>query len=313
MYARIIANVHSGGGHTFYDHHQLKKAIARLETRGWKVELCPTEGPGSGRRLAKEAIAAGADVVVSAGGDGTLNEVLQGLAGSQVALGVFPMGTINVWAREMGIPLNLIGAADVLLTGERRRVDLGMANERYFLLFAGIGADGVITSMIEHRFLKRLGVLSYLIAGTAVGLGPLDFHLRLKVNGRAFRTRASLILIGNTRLYAGFARITHQAVCDDGRLDMCIIRRQGVLGRGRVLLNALRRHYPLGARVSNEQIESVTIEADAPVPIEVDGEPAGTLPVTFRVAPQMLTVIVPRTSPPELFAEEVKETAGEAS
>ncbi|HEY7123308.1 MAG TPA: diacylglycerol kinase family protein [Ktedonobacterales bacterium] len=313
MYARIIANVHSGGGHGLYGQHQLKKAIARLEDHGWKVELCPTDGPGSGRRLAQEAVKKGADIVVSAGGDGTLNEVLQGLAGSQVALGVFPMGTINVWAREMGIPLNLVGAADVLLKGERRRVDLGMANERYFLLFAGIGADGVITSLIEHRFLKRLGVLSYLVAGTAVGLGPLDFHLHVKVNGRAFRTRASMILIGNTRLYAGFARITHQAVCDDGRLDMCIIRRQGMLGRGQVLLNALRRHYPLGARVSHEQIESVTIDAEAPVPIEVDGEPAGTLPMTFRVAPQMLTVIVPRTRPPELFAEELKTAVNEAS
>jgi diacylglycerol kinase family enzyme len=94
---------------------------------------------------------------------------------------------------------------------------------------------------------------------------------------------------------------------------MCIIRRQSVAGRAQVLLNALRRHYPLGARVSNEQIESVTIDADAPVPIEVDGEPAGTLPVTFRVAPQMLTVIVPRTRPQELFMEEFKTSVNEAS
>ena len=300
MYARIIANFHSGG-YILHQHH-LKKAIERLEEHGWNVDLQPTYGPGGARSLAAEAVTRGVDLVISAGGDGTLNEVLQGLAGTRVPLGVLPMGTINVWAREVGIPLNLIHAADILLRGERRQVDLGMVNNRYFLLFAGIGADGIITSLIEHRFLKRLGVFSYLIAGAVVGLGPLDFHMRLQLDGRAFRTRATMILIGNTRLYAGFASFTNKAVCDDGLLDMCIIRRQNVPGRGLVLLNALRRRYPLGARVTNEQFQSVTIDADTPVPIEVDGEPAGTLPATFQVAPQMLTVIVPPSSTPDLFS-----------
>jgi diacylglycerol kinase (ATP) len=301
MYARIIANLHSGGGHNEGDQQFLDQARKQLQQRGWRVELCPTDGPGSGHRLAAQAVAAGADLVISAGGDGTLNEAIQGLAGTGVALGVLPMGTMNVWAREVGIPLNLPGALEVLLDGKRQRVDLGIANGRYFLLFAGIGADGKITNMIEHHFLKRLGLFSYIIAGTVVGLGPLDFRMRIRVDGRSFRTRASLVIIGNTRLYGGLMTFTHQASCADGLLDMCIIRRQGLFGRIRVILNALRKHYPLGARVSYEQFQTLTIDSPVAVPIQVDGEPAGTLPTVFRVAPKMLTVIVPRDTPPDLF------------
>ncbi|HLW01528.1 MAG TPA: diacylglycerol kinase family protein [Ktedonobacterales bacterium] len=302
MYARIIANLHSGGGHSSQDDlRQLVRSKKQLQQRGWRVEICHTDGPGNASRLAAQAVAAGVDIVISAGGDGTLNEVIQGLAGTDVALGVLPMGTMNVWAREVGIPLNAEGAAEVLLDGEQRRIDLGTANGRYFLLFAGIGADGKITSMIENHFLKRLGLFSYILAGAVVGLGPLDYHMRLRLDDRRFRTRASLIIIGNTRLYGGLMTFTNQAYGDDGLLDMCLVRRQGVWGRLRVLLNALRRHYPLGARVSYERFRTLTIDSSVPVPIEVDGEPAGTLPAVFRVAPKMLTVIVPRGTKAGLF------------
>ncbi len=301
MYARIIANLHSGGGHGQDDLRQLVQAKKKLQQQGWRVEICQTDAPGTGSRLAAQAVAAGADVVISAGGDGTLNEVIQGLAGTDVALGVLPMGTVNVWAREVGIPLDPNGALEVLLKGEQRRIDLGAANGRYFLLFAGIGADGKITGMVEHHFLKRLGLFSYILAGAVVGLGPLDYHMQLRIDGRRFRTRASLIIIGNTRLYGGLMTFTNQAYGDDGLLDMCLVRRQGLLGRLRVVLNALRKHYPLGARVSYERFHTVTIDSSVPVPIEVDGEPAGTLPAVFRVAPRMLTVIVPRGTTAALF------------
>ena len=308
MYARIVANPHSGGGHRQHDLRQLIQAKRTLQRRGWRVEVCLTDGPGTGGQLAAQAVAAGADMVISAGGDGTLNDVIQGLAGTNVALGVLPMGTINVWAREVGIPLNLEGALEVLLDGEQRKMDLGTVNGRYFLLFAGVGADGKITSMIEHHFLKRLGVFSYIIAGAVVGLGPLDYHMRLRLDGRRFRTRTSLIIIGNTRLYGGLMTFTNQAYGDDGWLDMCLVRRQGILGRLQVLLNAFRRHHPLGARVSYERFRTLTIDSPVSVEIQADGEPAGTLPAVFRVAPKMLNVIVPRNTTAGLFGD-VRATA----
>ncbi len=301
MRARIIANKHSGSIHAHNHQHQLEQVMNKLRQHGWEIELWETDGPGSGRRLAAQAIDEGVEAVISAGGDGTLNEVIQTLAGSNVALGVLPMGTMNVWAREVGIPLDPLEAANVLIEGVHRRIDLGMANERYFLLMAGIGIDAKITSVVEQHSLKRWGVFSYLLTGTLVGLGPLDFRLRLRMDGRRFRTRAHLIIIGNTRLYGGLMTFTYRACCDDGQLDVCIIRRQPLWGRALVLLNAIRKRHPLGPRVSYERFQSLAIDASSPVPIQVDGEPIGTLPVVFRVAPQMLTVIVPRSTPEGLF------------
>ena len=310
MRARIIANKHSGGIHAHnHQQHQLEQVVNKLRQHGWETELWETNGPGSAGRLAAQAIADGAEAIISAGGDGTLNEVIQALAGSSVALGILPMGTINVWAREVGIPLDPLEAANVLMEGVHRRIDLGMANERYFLLMAGVGIDAKITSVVEQHSLKRWGVLSYLLTGTFVGLGPLDFRLRLRMDGRRFRTRAHLLIIGNTRLYGGLMTFTYRACCDDGQLDICIVRRQPFWGRLLVALNAIRKHHPLGPRVSYERFQSLAIDASSPVPIQVDGEPIGTLPVIFRVAPQMLTVIVPRSAPDGLFCRETVDAS----
>lgn len=310
MRARIIANMHSGISHLHNYQRELEQIVRQLRRQGWNVELWKTNGQGSGRKLAAQAVADGADIVVSVGGDGTLNEVIQGLAGTSVALGVLPTGTINVWAREVGIPLNLVEAAKVLVDGKRQRIDLGMANERYFLLMAGIGVDAKITSVVEQHALKRWGVLGYLLTGTFVGLGPLDFRLRLSMDGRRFRTRAHQVIVGNTRLYGGLMSFTDQARCDDGLLDICIIRKQGFFGRLQVLVNALRKHHPLGPKVSYERFQTLAIDSlSSPTPFQVDGEPIGTLPVVFRVVPRALTVIVPQDAPADLFsAEKLGET-----
>lgn len=309
MRARIIANMHSGISHLHNHQRELEQVVRQLRRQGWNVELWKTNGQGSGRKLAAQAVADGADIVVSVGGDGTLNEVIQALAGTNVAVGVLPTGTVNVWAREVGIPLNPLEAAKVLLEGKRQRIDLGMANERYFLLMAGIGIDAKITSVVEQHSLKRWGILGYLLTGTFVGLGPLDFRLRLSMDGRRFRTRAHLLIVGNTRLYGGLMSFTDQAYCDDGLLDICIIRKQGIFGRLQILFNAIRKRHPLGPKVSYERFQTLAIDSSSSVvPFQVDGEPIGTLPVVFRIVPRALTVIVPHDAPADLFyAEKIDE------
>ncbi|HYU72724.1 MAG TPA: diacylglycerol kinase family protein [Ktedonobacteraceae bacterium] len=140
--AVVIANPTSG---SYASHAQeVEETMAFLRHSGWKVDLRLTEAAGDGRRLAREAVEQEAEVVIAAGGDGTINEVIQELAGSETALGVLPIGTVNVWAREMGIPLESVGAREVLLHGETRRIDLGRINDRFFLLMVGIGFDGEV-------------------------------------------------------------------------------------------------------------------------------------------------------------------------
>src|SRR5262249_5270953 len=137
--ARIITNPVSGSLHGELGLHDLEETAMWLSERGLPTELCLTTQAGHARELAREAAAAGMEMVIAAGGDGTINEIVQALAGQATALGVLPMGTVNVWAREMGIPLKTTQAREVLLQGTRRRVDLGCASGHYFLLMAGIG------------------------------------------------------------------------------------------------------------------------------------------------------------------------------
>jgi len=299
MRARIIANPRSGSGH----HRQsLRQAVDILRAHGWEIELRFTDGPGAARHLAHEAVLAGVDVVIAAGGDGTINEIIQALAGTYTALGVLPMGTINVWAREMDIPLAIKEAVQVLLHGQRRRIDLGIANGRYFLLMAGVGLDAEVTRTIEHHRLKRWGLLAYGLVALRLSINYRGARVRLAMNGRQIRTRILQIVIGNTRLYAGAFHFTGQALCDDGLLDVCIIRRQGFLSRLHVVFNALQHHPHLGPRVTVERCEQLYLDAPQRLPVQLDGEPAGTTPLECHVVPATLDVLVPATAPASLFS-----------
>src|SRR5439155_5604546 len=153
--AMMIANPTAGS----YTQHifELEETLVFLRRHGWQVELKLTQAAGDAQRLALEAVEQHIDVVIAVGGDGTINEIIQALAGSETALGVLPGGTANVWAREVGIPLNVSGAREALIQGQARRIDLGRANERYFLLMSGIGLDGEVTQAVEKKSLKRLG------------------------------------------------------------------------------------------------------------------------------------------------------------
>src|SRR5262249_18495789 len=137
--ARIVANPVSGSMHGMGGLNELRETAIWLTEHGLPTEVTPTQRVGHAVELTREAVAAGDGMVIAAGGDGTLNDVIHGLAGSTTALGVLPMGTVNVWAREIGIPLGASEARELLLHGVRRQVDLGRAGSRYFLMMAGVG------------------------------------------------------------------------------------------------------------------------------------------------------------------------------
>ncbi len=227
--AILIANPTSGS--YISQTNQIQETITILRNHGWQVDLKLTQAAGDARRLAREAVAENINVVVAVGGDGTINEIIQELAGSEIALGVLPCGTVNVWAREVGIPLDTVGARGVLLNSQTRYVDLGKADDRYFLLMAGIGFDGEVTHAVEKKPVKRLGVIGYLLVGTWLGLSYPGFRTFLQIDGRVVRTNALQIIIGNTQLYGGAIKYTWQAKCDDGLLDICIVRKQTMLER----------------------------------------------------------------------------------
>ena len=300
-YAVIIANPTSG--FMPLQMGRLHDTLVFLRSLGWRVELRYTQGPGDGTELARRAVEEQADMVIAAGGDGTINDIIQGLVGSETALAVLPTGTVNVWAREMGIPLDAHGARQVLVNGQTRRVDVGCINGRYFLLMVGIGIDGTITQAVEHKPLKRLGVLGYALAALWFGPGYKGFPVVVNNNGVVVKTRALQIFVGNTQLYAGAFKFTWQARLDDGLLDLCIVRKRSYLGRIIVLWDFILRRDQRRMWVRYDQVSSVQIETPKPVAYQIDGDAGGHTPVTLSIAHEALKVIVPRKTRHELFSE----------
>jgi YegS/Rv2252/BmrU family lipid kinase len=303
--AILIANPTSGS--YIFHAQQIKDTITFLREHGWQAELRLTTAAGDAGRLARAAVEQQVNVVVAVGGDGTINEIIQELAGSETALAVLPSGTVNVWAREVGIPLDNNGARDVLLHGQTRYVDLGKVNDRYFLLMTGIGLDGEVTQFIEKKPAKRLGVIGYWLVGAWLGMGYGGFHITMHMNGRRIKTHALQVIIGNTQLYGGAIKYTWQAQCDDGLLDICIVRRQSMLRRPLVLLDFLFHREQRRQWVRYEKCTRVNIRTRHPVAIQIDGDPMGYTsqgypPTSVTIVPGALKVLVPQKTPEGLFS-----------
>ncbi len=240
------------------------------------IALRPTTGPGHARELAAAAVAEGATTFVAAGGDGTINEVVNGLVPHPVPLGILPLGTANVFARELGIPLRLTRAWEVVQRQRVATVDLGCVEaqgvRRYFVQLAGVGFDATAIRETSWELKKKFGPLSYLWGGLrTLWLWP----------------HAPAVFIGNGRFYGGPFKLFPQAQLADGRLDICRLPRASLWG---ALLVVLGCHT---ARRDVEYFQTESYEHDGAQPFEVDGELAGTTPVRFTVAPRALRVIVP--------------------
>ena len=302
--ARIIANPASGSMHSDSALRDLADSAKWLTDHGMPTELRLTRRAGHATDLAREAAVAGYEVVVAAGGDGTVNDVIQALAGYRTALGVLPMGTVNVWAREMGISLTTSEARQTLLDGVLRRVDLGRAGQRYFLMMAGIGLDAEAARQVEkHGRLKRFGlkIVEYFATVMRLSVTRKSDTILISTGARKRREQALMVIIGNTRLYGGAMTFTRNAVADDGVLDVVVIGSGGLLYRLNVLGRALLRTKTVGPNVRYDRAQSVRLESRGPVPVQVDGEVIGYLPMTFGIAPLALSVIVPANAPKGLF------------
>jgi len=274
----------------------LARALDHLRAHGWQVTLKETLGRGDATTYAREAVATGCDAVVVAGGDGTINEAVQALAHTTTALGVLPHGTGNVWAREAGIPVHsLLAAARVLTSGLVRTVDLGLAGERYFLMWAGIGFDASVVQDIEEgrpELKRRLGPLAFIIRGAVVALSFMGTRLTYMVNGRRLRKRTIMAVISNARLYAAYLQLAPHARMDDGFLDFYIFKGRGFFSTLRHFLTLLTGRHGQDPEVEYYQVRHLTVHSSKPMPVHTDGNLAGFTPMEFRVVPRALRVIV---------------------
>ena len=292
----------------------MKYVCRYLEHRGWSVELRVTEKQGDATRMAAETAQAGYDTAIAAGGDGTVNEAINGLVGTDTALGVLPVGTGNLWARQMGIPTNpltsplrLIEATSALLRSTPRSIDLGQVNDRHFLCWAGIGLDAQVTSELEprDRHTKRLGVLPYALATVLVARDFQGVRTRVFLDGAVVRGRSLLVLVSNIQQYAAYFNIAQEARLDDGLLDVFIFKGFGLRYVVRHIVRIASNRHLQNPQVVHRQAREVRVIADQETPVQVDGDPAGMTPVSITVVPRALRVLVPPSAPPSLFSESV--------
>jgi diacylglycerol kinase (ATP) len=211
----------------------LEAAATTWRQAGWQVEICPTEYAGHGTVLAQQAAQAGVSVVAAAGGDGTVNEVVNGIVNTPTALAVLPIGTVNIWAREMGLPLDVRQSAQAFLEATRAQVDVGKATspagERHFLLMAGIGFDAAVTAGVRSEQKRRLGAIAYVKHAFHLAWQFQGIRTHLRIDGKRIPGRVLMLVIGNSQLYGGVVKITAHAVLDDGLLDVCVIKGRRML------------------------------------------------------------------------------------
>jgi YegS/Rv2252/BmrU family lipid kinase len=275
---------------------------AQLDEIARHAALKQTRHVGDAKTLAAEAVRDGFATIVAAGGDGTLNEVLNGIgeAGGfeNCSLGVLPLGTVNVFARELRIPMKLESAWQIIRHGRERRIDLPFVEfgsghgkqRRWFAQLAGAGLDSRAIELVNWRLKKKIGPLAYVWAGLKA---LMESKPRLSAAWAGGRLDGQLILIGNGRLYGGNFATFQEAQLDDGKLDVCAFERVDFWTLLRCAGPLLLSNRLPESVVRRMQTDEFTLSGPDSASFELDGELAGKLPVTFALVPRGLRVIVP--------------------
>ena len=234
----------------------------------------------------------GFEKIVAAGGDGTINEVVNGLAGSAAMLGLLPIGTVNVFATELGLPLHdLQSCWDIIQEGHTRLVDLPSANEKHFVQLAGVGLDAQVVKETSAAFKRNFGPLSYLISAAQIATRQPP-RLFIESENTAIE-EGSFVLVGNGRNYGGPFPFFKHAVIDDGLLDVVAFKRLGYLEIIKYLQDVFFSSEIRLPEVEYFQTRRLRITSDQDVPVEVDGELVGNCPVEFQVHEKKLRVLAP--------------------
>jgi diacylglycerol kinase (ATP) len=270
----------------------LRSWLERIESFAVDCPVRVTSHSGEAETLARRALQEGFTRIIAAGGDGTVSQVANGLAGSTATLGVLPMGSVNVFAMELGLPLlNLQRCWDIIQDAKVRLIDLPSANGKYFVQLAGVGLDAQVVKETSLAFKRSFGPLSYLISAAQIAARqPPKLFLESE---HASAEEGSFVLIGNGRLYGGPFPFFKQAMIDDGSFDVVVFKRLGYVE----IINYLR-DVVFSSGINVPEIEyfqtrQLRITSEQDVPMELDGELAGSCPVDFEIRKRVLRVLAP--------------------
>jgi len=273
----------------------IRRFCALLDERGVKTDVLTTTGPNDATRLAAEAARNGAHEIIVAGGDGTINEALQGLVGHNVRLAVWPRGTANVLGRELKLPRRLDRLADLIAAGNALRVHPGVAvneatgDRRYFVLMAGVGLDAAIVDRTRPGLKKRVGKVAFWYAGLEelARWKPIEFTV--EVGGE--KRRATFCAIGKAPRYGGDLSITPRARLDHPEFEVCLIDAQERRRYLKLLPFAMFGGPPATLKgICYVNATEARATGDG-VMVQADGELIGRLPMSFTIAPHTIDIV----------------------
>lgn len=292
--ARLIYNPTSGREEV---RRKLPDILHRLEQGGLETSCHATQGEGDATKAAVEAVERGFDVIIAAGGDGTLHEVINGMAGkpNRPPLGIIPLGTTNDFARALGIPKTWERACDIIVKGQRTPIDVGRINDKYFVNIAGGGSLTELTYEVPIKLKTMLGQLAYYMKGLEKLPGFKPFALKMKAPDLVIEEQVMLFLIANSNSVGGFEKLAPSAKLDDGLFDVFVLRQCNLAEFIRIVTLAMRGEHLDDPLVIHFQTNSLELSAIGKIQLNLDGEFGGTLPGSFSVLPRHIECFIDRS------------------
>lgn len=290
--ARMIYNP-SSGREQFKK--QLPDILNQLERAGYETSCHATTGDKDATRAARYAVERNFDLVIAVGGDGTVSEVVDGIAGNvnRPKLGIIPAGTTNDYARALGIPRDFNKACQIIIDGHQRHVDVGQVNEQHFINISGGGTLTELTYEVPSKYKTVFGQLAYYVKGFEKVTQLKPTRVKIECKEKVIDEEIMLFLIANTHSIGGFENLAPDADLEDGYFDVLIVRKTGFPDFIQLAAQVLRGEHLRDSRVIYFQTTELHVTSADPVQLNLDGERGGKLPAHYKVLHKHITVITP--------------------
>ncbi|WP_182200992.1 diacylglycerol kinase [Paraliobacillus salinarum] len=292
--ARIIYNPTSGRE---LFKKELPLVLQRFEQAGYETSVHATTGIGDATTAASQAVDRGFDVIVAAGGDGTINEVINGMAekDNRPKLGIIPVGTTNDFARALHIPRQIDKAVDVILANRSVALDIGRVNDHYFMNIAGGGKLTELSYEAPSKLKTMIGQLAYYLKGIEMLPSLRPINVRIEYDGTLFEDEIMLFLVANTNSIGGFEKLAPDAEMNDGVFDLLILKKTNLAEFVRIATQALKGNHLEDDRILYTRAKRIKVSTDEKMQLNVDGEFGGLLPGEFVNLHQHIEYFVPET------------------
>lgn len=291
--ARIIYNP-TAGREVF--RRELPTVLERCEIAGYETSAHATIGAGDAALAAQRAAENKFDLIIVAGGDGTINEVIHGLADLEYRpkVGIIPAGTTNDFARALSIPLKIHLALGVILNGQSIHLDIGRVNDQHFINIAGGGDLTELTYDVPSGMKAVIGQLAYYMKGIEMLPSLKPVHTRIEYDDQVFEGKIMLFLVANTNSVAGFEKLAPNASINDGYFDLIILKKTNLAEFLKIATSALRGHHLTDKQIIYAQAKKITVYPEDRMQLNIDGEYGGLLPGVIENLQEHIEFMVPQ-------------------